>query len=70
MPRRELADRGLLLPDRAMVGAGQLIQRLFGLEHNYAVICVGILMLVVMGNPAIISMTAAFLVTWLASVTD
>ena len=53
-----------------MVGAGQLIQRLFGLEHNYAVICVGILMLVVMGNPAIISMTAALLVTWLASVTD
>ena len=29
-----------------MVGAGQLIQLLFGLEYNYAVICVGILMIV------------------------
>ena len=29
-----------------MVGAGQLIQLLFGLEYNYAVICVGILMMV------------------------
>ena len=29
-----------------MVGAGQLIQLLFGLEYNYAVICVGLLMMV------------------------
>ena len=29
-----------------MVGAGQLIQLLFGLDYNYAVICVGILMIV------------------------
>ena len=29
-----------------MVGAGQLIQLLFGLEYNYAVVCVGILMMV------------------------
>jgi len=29
-----------------MVGAGQLIQLLFGLDYNYAVICVGILMMV------------------------
>jgi len=29
-----------------MVGAGQLIQLLFGLDYNYAVVCVGILMIV------------------------
>lgn len=29
-----------------MVGAGQLIQLLFGLDYNYAVICVGLLMIV------------------------
>ena len=29
-----------------MVGAGQLIQLLFGLDYNYAVICVGLLMMV------------------------
>ena len=29
-----------------MVGAGQLIQLLFGLEYNYAVVCVGILMMI------------------------
>ncbi len=29
-----------------MVGAGQLIQLLFGLDYNYAVVCVGILMMV------------------------
>jgi len=29
-----------------MVGAGQLIQLLFGLDYNYAVVCVGLLMMV------------------------
>jgi cation/acetate symporter len=29
-----------------MVGAGQLIQLLFGLDYNYAVLCVGLLMMV------------------------
>ncbi len=29
-----------------MVGAGQLIQLLFGLDYNYAVVCVGVLMMV------------------------
>ena len=29
-----------------MVGAGQLIRLLFGLDYNYAVICVGLLMIV------------------------
>ena len=44
--RHRLADRGLLYLIVQMVGAGQLIQLLFGLEYNTAVAVVGILMMV------------------------